>query len=131
MGKGQDMIRKRRTDMVIRAKERAARAGLPFDLHVDSLEWPDRCPALGILIDYGPRYGHKQARGQGPEENSPSIDRIDPDLGYVLSNVQVVSMLANRIKSSAEAWAIRKVADWLHALEDHEKPWPEIERAPT
>ena len=36
--------------------------------------------------------------GQGPSNDSPSIDRMKPDLGYVPGNVRIVSQKANRLK---------------------------------
>lgn len=110
---------KRKRDLVHAAKSRAKRKALPFSLHVDDIQWPDRCPALGIVLDYGPK-GRR-----GGELNSPSLDRLDPGLGYVPDNVRVVSRLANTIKSSAESWAIRKVADWLQEVEGIEPAWHE------
>lgn len=110
---------KRKRDLVHAARSRAKRKALAFSLSVEDIHWPDRCPALGITLDYGPK-GRR-----GGELNSPSLDRVDPDKGYVPENVRVVSRLANTIKSSAESWAIRKVADWLHALENPEITWHE------
>lgn len=35
------------------------------------------------------------------EDNSPSLDKIIPELGYVKNNVWVVSIRANRLKSDS------------------------------
>jgi hypothetical protein len=50
------------------------------------------CPVLGLPLFPG--------RGQ-PTANSPSIDRVDPSLGYVRDNVWVISNRANMIKNDA------------------------------
>ena len=116
-----DPDRKRKSDLVSVARRRAAQKGLPFALTVDDLEWPDRCPVLDIVLDYGPK-GRR-----GGEPNSPSIDRVDPCLGYVPENAVVMSKLANTIKSSAEAWAVRRVADWLASREEPDNTWQKTE----
>ena len=103
--------RDRKLNLLRSAKERALKYGIPFELDEHGVEWNERCPVLGIELDYGPK-------GRGGSENSPSIDRLDPDRGYVAGNVSVVSAVANRIKSNAEAATIRQVADWLESQEE-------------
>ncbi len=73
-------------------KHRAKKKGLPFDLTLDDLIFPDECPVLGIPI---------KARSGKFSDNSPSVDRVVPDLGYVRGNVEVISYRANRIKCHA------------------------------
>jgi hypothetical protein len=73
-------------------RRRAKRKGLPFNLSVDTVYIPTHCPVLGIEIDYG----HK---GSGPTNASPSIDRLVPELGYVIDNVVIMSFRANTIKN--------------------------------
>lgn len=53
---------------------------------------PKFCPFLEMEISY---------TNKSPQPNLTSIDRIIPNLGYVKGNVQVISMLANSMKSSA------------------------------
>lgn len=48
------------------------------------------------------------------EPNSPSLDRIIPELGYVKGNVVFISHLANKIKQDATEKELYAVADWLH-----------------
>jgi len=92
--------------LVNSARGRARAKGLPFDLTSDDLELPVRCPVLNIPIQPG---------GQ-TTPNSPSIDRINPNLGYVKGNVIIISHLANRIKAEATPPQIRAVADWVDAI---------------
>lgn len=75
-----------------RAKGRAKRKGLPFDIGVEDIVIPDRCPYLGTKLSRGLR---RQTA------NSPSLDRIDPSLGYVKGNIEVISYRANAIKHNA------------------------------
>jgi len=89
--------------LVRQAKRRAARKELPFDLTADDIVVPDFCPALGI-----PLYRAVGRKAQGP--HSPTLDRIDPDLGYVRGNVRVISARANQIKSDATPSELLRVA---------------------
>lgn len=54
--------------------------------------------------------------GSGGKENSPSIDRIQNDLGYVPGNIGVISMLANRIKSSLTLEQAEKLVEYLRKV---------------
>ena len=62
------------------------------------------CPILGIPIIYGNSY---------TTDNSPSIDRINNDLDYTKENIQLVSMLANRMKNSANNEQLIKFAEYI------------------
>ncbi|SKB50487.1 hypothetical protein SAMN05660880_01353 [Luteibacter sp. 22Crub2.1] len=64
---------------------------------------PLHCPVLGL-----PLYRNSGGAAQGP--NSPSLDRIDPALGYVQGNVKVISSRANAIKSNASPEELLRVA---------------------
>lgn len=88
------------------AKRRSEVRGLPFDIDTDYLEkiYPEDgcCPALGITLAWG-----------GARNNSPSLDRIVPELGYVRGNVEWLSDKANKIKSNATNEEILAVANYL------------------
>jgi hypothetical protein len=95
-----------RRRMVMEAKKRAKKRGLPFSITVEDVPIPDRCPVLDIpLVPWEP--------GKGRTGSSPSIDRIIPELGYVRGNVAVISWKANHIKGGHTAAELRTVADWL------------------
>lgn len=94
------------------AKARAKRLKLEFNIPKGCLVVPDFCPVLKIQIIPG--------RNKGKfTDNSPSIDRIDNDKGYVIGNVHVISYLANRIKTNATVDQIMRVA--LYFKELHER----------
>jgi hypothetical protein len=75
--------------MVTAAKRRAKVKGWEFNITHKDVKIPKFCPYLGIELKY--------LGG----DSSPSLDRIDPLKGYVKGNVQVISMKANTMKSSA------------------------------
>lgn len=60
---------------------------------------PTKCPVLGIPLSYTPSF----------TDNTPTLDRLVPRLGYVPGNVIIVSMRANRIRSDATTEELRKI----------------------
>ena len=95
--------------LLYRVKANAKARGVPFNLEHGDLKVPSRCPVLGIELAV--------SEGFGGSDNSPSVDRIRPELGYVKGNVVVISGLANRIKDSATSDQILAVGNWLKKLE--------------
>ena len=94
-----------------RVKSRAKAKGIPFNLTKDYLEsiYPEdrMCPVLGIPLI--PNVG-----GINQTRNSPSLDKIRPELGYVMGNVAIMSAKANAMKMDASTpEELRMVADWL------------------
>lgn len=98
--------------MLTLAKNRAKAKGLPFDLTADDITVPVFCPILGIKLERG-RYG------KGINDAAPSLDKIDPEKGYVKGNVIVVSMRANRIKTNARADEIIAVGRYYKQLTEN------------
>lgn len=89
------------------ARGRARRFGVPFG-PLEGLVFPDTCPVLGIELKYAERRKH-------PQSDSPSLDRIIPALGYVTSNVRVISWRANVLKRDATVDEIRRVLTYVEA----------------
>lgn len=53
-------------------------------------------------------------RGKGfVTPNSPVLDKIIPELGYIKDNIHVISNKANLIKSNATPREIKLVADYM------------------
>lgn len=82
------------------AKKRAKEHNVAFGLTLADINVPALCPVLGVPIVV--------SRGRC-SPTSPSLDRIDPTLGYVPGNVIVVSHRANTIKSDATVTELGRV----------------------
>lgn len=91
------------------AKSRAAKRGVEFDIEISDIVIPSHCPVLGILLKKSAEVGGQQ----GGREDSPSLDRINNDLGYVKGNVQVISNKANSMKFTASPEELVKFATWV------------------
>ena len=88
------------------AKVRAKKTGVPFALRPEDITIPTHCPILGIPLERG---------SISERNNSPSIDKIIPELGYVPSNIAIISYRANRIKNNGSAEEHRLIADWMES----------------
>lgn len=85
-------------------KHRCKKDGTEFTLSVNDIVVPEFCPALGIRLVFGDDSGR---------DCSPSVDRINPKLGYTPNNIQIISKRANTIKSDATPEEVMKVALWM------------------
>lgn len=90
------------------AKCRARLKGIEFNIDYSDIVIPEKCPILGIDIIV------QAGRGTpGGRPNSPSLDRIDNDKGYVKGNVQVISHFANSMKFTANKEQLLSFAKWV------------------
>lgn len=96
------------------AKHRAKRTGLTFNIGINDLTVPERCPVLGI-----PLHWRRQITNTGPHDDSPTIDRIDNTRGYEPGNVSIISMRANRLKNSMGLGEALAIYEYL--LDQHER----------
>lgn len=91
------------------ARTRAKRKGLRFSLTVE--DFPDGVPAICPVL------GLPLVRGRGvPCHNSPTLDRIKPELGYVSGNVRIVSHRANSLKRDMTSSEARLIARDLRTV---------------
>lgn len=93
-----------RYDLHRGAKNRAKKLNLPFNLKLEDLVIPSICPVLGISLNLN--------RGK-LSDFSPTLDRMIPSLGYVKSNVQIISNRANRIKSNATLEEVKNLVIYM------------------
>lgn len=90
-------------------KCKSKKNNIPFDISVEDLIIPEHCPILGIELQFN--IG-------GAQDNSPSIDRIVPELGYVPGNVIIISSRANRIKNNATIDEMYKIYSFYNNLKE-------------
>lgn len=91
--------------LVSGARSRAKSKNLPFDIDLDYIrsmvgenaELALNCPIFDIPLDWS----RIRNNGNRAMSNSPSLDRIDPERGYVKGNVWIISYRANVIKNDA------------------------------
>ncbi|ATS93365.1 endonuclease [Ralstonia phage DU_RP_I] len=93
--------------MVRNARSRARVLGVPFALSEGDITIPTHCPVLGIPLFHST--GHFTG-------NSPSLDRLIPEKGYVPGNVAVISQKANFIKSNASVEEVEAIARWMRSV---------------
>lgn len=74
---------------------------------------PATCPVLGTPL----AVGRGDRNSPGPSPCSPSIDRIEPHLGYVKGNVRTISFRANEIKKNATLAELRAIVAYVEAHE--------------
>ena len=83
-------------NMLWESRKRCKKTGREHTLTIDDLYalYTDTCPISGVDLLW--------ERGHGkPKDNSPSLDRIDPNKGYTPDNVWLISYRMNRIKNDA------------------------------
>lgn len=68
---------------------------------------PDVCPILGIPLE------HRKDGIKGPTPNTPSVDRVNPSLGYVKGNLRYISHKANRLKSNMTRDQLQSLLDYI------------------
>lgn len=94
------------------AKKRAKKKGIEFSIDIDDIIVTKLCPILWIPLHVGD--GKLTV-------NSPSLDRVDNNRGYVKGNIMVVSHLANTMKSSATKEQLLRFADYIYEFFEKEK----------
>lgn len=81
--------------------------GIPYNITPNDLApYPLTCPVLGITINW-------TNEGKGSPNDSPSIDRMVPELGYVKGNVRIISQKANRMKSNASLEELEAIVSYM------------------
>lgn len=76
----------------VKKKHQAKQSGAIFTIQPSDLPSPppEFCPVLGLKLKYR----------TGPHDHGATIDRVNPNFGYVPGNVAIISNRANRIKAA-------------------------------
>ena len=74
--------------------------GRDFNISLEDILIPDRCPVLGEEFVYG------------DPDWTYSIDRLDNSKGYVKGNIIIVSNRANKLKNDATKEELQHVIDF-------------------
>lgn len=107
--KARDWRRRNPDYMLHKMAERRARVdGTLFEITREDIpEIPAVCPIALIPIHF------KEERTKGPCDNSPTLDRVDPTLGYVVGNIRVISYKANRWKSNMSVQDVERIVRYM------------------
>lgn len=90
--------------LIRHARARAAKKGLLCTItKEDILPLPKFCPILKTELI-------KTSKPDDP--NNFSLDRIDPEKGYIPGNVQVISFRANTIKKDSSTHEVELLLNW-------------------
>ena len=79
------------------ARQRAKKNNIDFCIEESDIIIPEKCPVFKTPFDQKDVYSRA------------SIDRIDPKLGYIKGNIQIISYRANWLKSNATLSEIEKI----------------------
>jgi hypothetical protein len=86
------------------AKKRANKHGIAFNIELSDIIIPEFCPVLGFKLEVG--------NGKA-NDNSPSLDKIIPEKGYVKGNIRVISLRANKLKNDGSLEEFKKIVNYI------------------
>jgi hypothetical protein len=86
-------------------RSQAKKLGIEWTITPSEIEWPEKCPVFNIPLNY--------EISTGRNDNSPSLDRLDPTKGYTPDNVKIISWRANRIKNNGTAQEHLDIAAYM------------------
>jgi hypothetical protein len=92
-------------------KHTANRNGISFTIEFEQIEQPTHCPILGLELNYN---------WSGLNRRDPakaSIDKVDPNKGYVAGNVFVISWRANKLKSDMSLQELENILKYIKGKE--------------
>lgn len=108
----QDPLGRWSHSVIAKRKSLQKQKGIPYDIDADYLisifPKDNKCPVLGIEFQF--------SRGrQGPQDSSPTVDRLSPKGGYTKDNIAIISQRANRLKNDATLAEVKLIFDWYSA----------------
>lgn len=89
------------------ARTRAKKEGLPFSITEKDIVIPSACPVLNLVL----KRGIKKL-----QINSPTLDKLIPEFGYVPGNVAVISHRANKLKNDATFEEVEGLYKWWSSI---------------
>ena len=93
--------------MLLNAKHRAKKKGIPFEISLSDIQIPNQCPITLMPL----------VLGEGKIKlNSPTLDRIDITKGYVPGNVAVISNRANYNKGDFSIEEIERLYNYSKGI---------------
>ena len=102
------------------ARKRARNNKLLIDLDFISrsniLDWlkrQSRCECCNVEFSIGYKGGNGKII-----DNSPSLDRFDPDLGYVPGNVFLICSRCNLLKNDATVKELKTIVAWMKQVKN-------------
>ena len=99
-----------RSAMLRSARKRAKNTGLEFNIVESDIVIPKYCPVFPEL-QLETNHGVVKA-------NSPTLDRIDNNKGYITDNIQVISYRANRLKGDATCGELKRLYEYTKSLQE-------------
>ena len=98
--------------MITSAKVRARKKRVEFSISREDIIIPDVCPVLGIPM----------SQNVGVvKDNSPTLDRVDNSMGYIPSNVMVISYRANCLKRDSSVQELIKLVEYVVSHRSNKK----------
>ena len=92
------------------AKRRAKAKERKFDITIEDVVIPNKCPILGIKIFK--QWGLSEQNNLAIA-NNPSLDRINSQEGYIKGNVEVISYRANILKKDGSSIEHMQIAKYM------------------
>ena len=95
--------------LIAECRRRCSKKGIPFDLDLHQQKIQSRiengvCEVSGIAL--------RLTTSKGRPFNTPSIDRIVPDKGYVYSNIRITAFAVNAMMGD---WGEEQTLEIIHA----------------
>lgn len=97
--------------IIYRVRTRAKKDNILFDITEKDILMPETCPVFGYKLVFDNCLSLY---------NSPSLDRIDNNIGYIRDNVKIISYKANLIKNSGDYRDHRLIIDYMKNFQNIE-----------
>ena len=95
--------------MLTGARRRARFSGFECSIKISDIHVPEYCPILGIRLVVNENFGG---------DDSPTLDRVNVNKGYIKGNICVISSRANRIKNDATRGEVEAVLRYIDSFGD-------------